>query len=97
VSPIVRWEEFTADLVRAEPTGLVVQSRFDVAATASEKRLAELMQQELAIGKEDPCKLEQRRAAMMKWLPMLSWRLDPRTTSMHILAQAARQIDLLGW
>jgi hypothetical protein len=92
VSPIVRWEEFATDLVHGD-----LGAAWDVTATASSERIASLLQKELTHVGANGCKLEQRRAAMMRWLPMVSWRLDPLTTSMHVLAQAAQQIDALGW
>jgi hypothetical protein len=43
------------------------------------------------------CELERRRHAMLQWLPLISWTLDPYTTSMHMLAQAALRISEQGW
>jgi hypothetical protein len=45
----------------------------------------------------DDCELERRRHAMLQWLPLISWTLDPYTTSMHMLAQAALRISEQGW
>ena len=41
--------------------------------------------------------LEARRLEMLRWLPLVSWNIDPFSVSMHILAQAALRIDELGW
>ena len=46
---------------------------------------------------ENDCAFELRREAMLKVLPLLSWNLDPHTTSMHVLAQAAQRIEEQGW
>ena len=34
---------------------------------------------------------------MLRWLPLVSWNIDPYSVSMHILAQASLRIDELGW
>ena len=39
-----------------------------------------------------PSELERRRERMLKWLPMMSWMLDRRTTAMYLLAQAAQPL-----
>ena len=92
VSSIVRWEEFTTDLVHGD-----LGAAWDVTANASSERITSLLQHELKRAETNGCEIEQRRAAMVKWLPMVSWRFDPFTTSMYVLAQAAQQIDALGW
>ena len=38
---------------------------------------------------------ERERSNMLKWSPMISWNLSPRTTAMYILAQAAAA--MCGW
>ena len=44
-----------------------------------------------------PSELDRRRERMLKWLPMMSWMLDRRTTAMYLLAQAAQVIEGRRW
>ena len=46
---------------------------------------------------ESGCELEARQSALLQWLPALSWNVDASTTSMHVLAQAARRVRQMEW
>ena len=90
LSPIVRWDDFLLDAWARASDGGAVGRELDLDLNGTVRKFQQLAD-------ESECSLLRRQDAMMRWLPMLSWNLDPHTTSMHLLAQAAVRIREQGW
>ena len=94
LSPIVNWSAFVSPEPVLDHEVITGLSSDTVLDRATVEAFAHLLQDEVDRSNA-AASMNARQDAMLKWLPMLSWRHDPLTTSMHLLAQAALRIEAL--